>query len=284
MKYNRIDLLSLIFLLCPLFLLADPPQIFRLNNPDQVQVIREGSSLNAEQGMDLQEADELVTGPTGRALIRLPNSDTIQVGVDSRLQISRFFHDPDTGQIQARVELGEGELIGDLQTISQTPDSQFQIATLVGVAGIRGTQFRIFIRRNNNTRQLTARFSVASGNIDVEFTGLAADVAATVLTEVGAEEEVEVTGNIDPQTGEITNIEAVSEQPISQDSRNAISQAVQELQEASDQEDTTDQEDTDSEDTDEDQGQQDRQPIIVPDPDSDFVTPDINNPSPDNGN
>lgn len=251
MKSNRIWLSSLCLLLLTVSLHAALPEIYRVKNPDQVEVIREGDRISAERGMELQEADELVTGPAGRVLIRLPNSDTVQLGSDSRLEVSRYFHDPETSQIQARVELGEGELIGNLNTLKSTPDSHFQIATLVGVAGIRGTQFRILIRRDITTGRLSARFGVASGDVEVELSGLAAAAAETILAELGAEEEIEISGDVDPQSGEVTSIESVTEQPLSQDSRDAIEEAVREIQEeTTDDEDQSDDDQSDQSDDD----------------------------------
>jgi hypothetical protein len=108
-----------------------------------------GQPSRPVRGERLFAGDTLITGNNGRALLVFPGNETrLNVAPESRLVLNNLlFTAPsasDGGVNQTDLTLEYGDLVGRVRSLDRdNPNHRFHIRTAVGVAGIRGTTFRI---------------------------------------------------------------------------------------------------------------------------------------------
>lgn len=105
-------------------------------------------------GDTFQEGYTVVTGDDGRAVLVLSNGAAIVVEANTSLSVETLLQDPfppslgsfqtlsaDPSLSDTNLFLNYGEIVGKVKPLR--PGSNFEVSTPVGVAGVRGTTFRI---------------------------------------------------------------------------------------------------------------------------------------------
>ena len=124
---------------------TDPVTFFGSDN----QPLGKNSTI---PGMLLPDGAAVQTGPGGNALLLLSNGTVVTVSENTKMKISSFIQEPfedkglSVGDLQEEpssssvlVDLEVGDLV--VKTKKLNKKSNFEIASPVGTAGIRGTQF-----------------------------------------------------------------------------------------------------------------------------------------------
>jgi hypothetical protein len=201
------------------------------------KVTKDGSSIKIKNGDALTESDIVTTGKGSSVVLIFMNGSTVKLGADSRLAIDEFKMDPLAASVKVSdlkaeptvsktsLNLAYGELVGDVKHLNTSAGSYYNIKTPVGAAGIRGTQFRIVFRPTSDGKAFTFTLSTAEGL--VLFTGTTQGSGAPV--DVPLNQEVVVTGNVDPATGQITLLTPIATQPISAEAKQQIAVAVEQV-------------------------------------------------------
>ena len=121
----------------------------------------------------LASGTEIETGEGGEAILLLTNGSLVTVGPTTRLKISQFNQEPFEGtdeklseitnepsQSKILFDLDFGDLVVDVKKLDKK--SSFNVQSQLGVAGIRGTQYRILATSES------AQISVLEGKVSVE--------------------------------------------------------------------------------------------------------------------
>lgn len=202
-----------------------------------VQKISGGETVALKNGDTLTESDSVKTGANGGVVLVFMNGSTIKLGPTSLLRIDEFKMDPLAENIniaaltaeptvsKTRLELTEGELVGNVKTLNRAQGSEYSIRTPVGAAGIRGTTFRIVYRPTGNGKAFTFQLSTSEGV--VLFEGTATTAASGV--EVAGNQEIVMTATVNDETGEITVSAPESASPISPEAAQSLQSATIEL-------------------------------------------------------
>ena len=124
---------------------TDPVTFFGSDN----QPLGKNSTI---PGMLLPDGAAVQTGPGGNALLLLSNGTVVTMSENTKMKISSFIQEPfedkglSVGDLQEEpssssvlVDLEVGDLV--VKTKKLNKKSNFEIASPVGTAGIRGTQF-----------------------------------------------------------------------------------------------------------------------------------------------
>jgi ferric-dicitrate binding protein FerR (iron transport regulator) len=113
-------------------------QVSRLT--PQVQIDRAAQHIVAAVSDRVYWNDDLRSGPTGRAHITLKDGSQLNLGSDSSLRI--LLHD--AAQQQTSLDLLVGRLRGRINKLNK-PGARFEVHTPVGIAGLVGTDFSLFV-------------------------------------------------------------------------------------------------------------------------------------------
>jgi ferric-dicitrate binding protein FerR (iron transport regulator) len=133
----------------------------------QVQIDHASVTSIASTSTQVFWNDNLRSGPTGRARISLNDGSLLNLGSNSEMRVVQH----DAKAQQTTLDLAVGRMRGQVVKLTR-PGSKFEIRTPVGVAGLVGTDFSLFV-----TADYT-ELTVFSGI--VRFTPLAAGAAANV--------------------------------------------------------------------------------------------------------
>jgi len=125
----------------------------------------------ATENQFLSPGDSLVTGEDSDALLLLTNGTTLSVGANTTFELKAFYQDDfDAGKDKVEslkeeaspstvlIDLKVGDLVVDVKKLRKK--SNFDISTPLGVAGIRGTSFRLIALAEATT------LSVLTGRVD----------------------------------------------------------------------------------------------------------------------
>ncbi|RRJ96115.1 hypothetical protein Ga0100231_019430 [Opitutaceae bacterium TAV4] len=101
------------------------------------------------QGMILPVEGILTTGPDSRVLLRLPNDALVSLGANSEVELLGYHQAPDDNNAtetappasQTELKLRRGVLTNHVRKLKT--GSTYKINTSHGVAGVRGTTFRV---------------------------------------------------------------------------------------------------------------------------------------------
>jgi hypothetical protein len=106
-----------------------------------VHVEREGQRLAAVPGMNVRQADNLVTGADGAVGVTFLDNSRLSLGPGSTLAIDRYTFDSTThaGQFDASLKKGTLAVISG-RMVKQSPDAM-RVRTPSSVMGVRGTEF-----------------------------------------------------------------------------------------------------------------------------------------------
>ena len=132
------------------------------------------SSVNgtvASVNQFLSPGDSLETGKASDALLLLTNGTTLSVGANTTFELKAFYQD-DFNEGKAKVgsleeeassstvliDLNVGDLVVDVRKLKKK--SNFEISSPLGVAGIRGTSFRLSASADST------KLSVLNGRVD----------------------------------------------------------------------------------------------------------------------
>ncbi len=126
-------------------LLAGPAALAAVDGPMSVSFLRgeatvrqhEGAPSPLEEGSVLHEGDQVETGPAARMEILLGTGSIVRLGQRSRLELKAA--SSDATSFRARLTLGN--LWAKVQKL--LTGQRFQVETENGVAGVRGTEFRV---------------------------------------------------------------------------------------------------------------------------------------------
>lgn len=200
----------------------------------------DGQSVALTEGARLTETDTVVTSKNSSVVLVFANGSTIKLAPESKLAIDEFKMDPFEQDIKVselkseptrsktQLNLSYGELVGEVKKLNRESGSTYSIKTPVGAAGIRGTTFRIVFRPTGDGKAFNFTLSTAEG--EVLFAGTTGTVGEGVS--VPQDQEVVVTGEIDPATGAITLSAPVSATPLSPENAAAIQRAAGDIAQA----------------------------------------------------
>jgi hypothetical protein len=106
-----------------------------------VHVERAGQRLAAVPGMNVRQADNLVTGADGAVGVTFLDNSRLSLGPGSTLAIDRYTFDSTThaGQFDASLKKGTLAVISG-RMVKQSPDAM-RVRTPSSVMGVRGTEF-----------------------------------------------------------------------------------------------------------------------------------------------
>lgn len=113
-------------------------QVSRLT--PQVQIDRGSQHLVAGVSDRIYWNDDLRSGPTGRAHVTLKDGSQLNLGSDSSLRVVQH----DAAQQQTSLDLLVGRMRGRITKLNK-PGAKFEVHTPVGIAGLVGTDFELFV-------------------------------------------------------------------------------------------------------------------------------------------
>jgi hypothetical protein len=174
-------------LIAPLALPASEPRPY--GQIKAVKVCGEVTAIDAADGEEtplhngdlLYEGYTLVTGAQASVVLVFSNGSSVRLLPNSRLEISTFRQDlleadelapgglpAEPGSSETRLRLEYGETLHTVQKLRTDRGSSYEVATPVGAAGIRGTEFLTSFREDGDGPQ---RFSFATHEGRVVVTG-----------------------------------------------------------------------------------------------------------------
>jgi ferric-dicitrate binding protein FerR (iron transport regulator) len=106
----------------------------------QVQIDRASQHLVAAVSDRIYWNDSLRSGPTGRAHIALSDGSQLNLGSDSSLSILQH----DAQSQQTALDLLVGRMRGKITKLTR-PGAKFEVHTLMGIAGLVGTDFSLLV-------------------------------------------------------------------------------------------------------------------------------------------
>ncbi|EIQ00191.1 hypothetical protein OpiT1DRAFT_04733 [Opitutaceae bacterium TAV1] len=114
---------------------------------------KDGTVTTVTEGMALPVGARLVTGPESSVVVVLASGSSFRLGENTEVQLAKFVQTPFPGVLrkgeeepsesQTAIRLRRGELTSRVRKL-QT-GSTWEVQTPLGVAGVRGTVFRITI-------------------------------------------------------------------------------------------------------------------------------------------
>ena len=107
------------------------------------QVERGGARMAAVPGMQLRQADSIITGADGAVGITFLDNSLFSAGPNSVIAINRYRFDTTThaGEFDASVKRGTLAVVSG-KMVKQSPESM-RIRTPASIMGVRGTEFLI---------------------------------------------------------------------------------------------------------------------------------------------
>ncbi|MGD0908695.1 MAG: FecR family protein [Candidatus Acidiferrales bacterium] len=106
----------------------------------QVQIDRSSATSVADVSTQVLWNDDLRSGPTGRARIALNDGSLLNLGSNSEMRVVQH----DAKAQQTTLDLAVGRMRGQVVKLTR-PGSKFEIRTPMGVAGLVGTDFSLFV-------------------------------------------------------------------------------------------------------------------------------------------
>jgi hypothetical protein len=188
---------------------ALPPasaRVAAVSDPSATVLRGNGTSENLRPGLFIYEQDKI---STERATVSLVFSNGSQVTLtpDSELEVMTLRQAPfdaklgsygsldrDPSASATRLKLDRGDLVGNVKKLSS--NSSFEVQTRLGVAGVRGTVFRVSIRpvQVNGETQWVLSVATAQGNVVLTNVVLPDNSVSTEEVAVGDGEEAVVAG------------------------------------------------------------------------------------------
>jgi hypothetical protein len=108
-------------------------------------VIRGNQTINATDGLHLQQHDVLRTGADGRLGAILQDGTRIGLGPGTELSITTFDYEPASGKLGMVLRLVRGIMAYFSGRVSKLAPGSVTVETPVGVVGLRGTYMAVSI-------------------------------------------------------------------------------------------------------------------------------------------
>ncbi len=152
----------------------------RVRGPVSAENKRTGDKIGALKNNDrLTQYYSVHTGKGGSVVLVMSNGATVQLAEESDLDIEQFEQDPLADNVnmsnlteepgnttsKTRLKLARGELVGKVVHLHTDRGTEFEVATPVGAAGIRGTTFRIVFRPTGNGQAYQFQLSTSEGRV-----------------------------------------------------------------------------------------------------------------------
>jgi len=132
-------ILSLLFLLSPLFAMAAPASIGVVTEIEgEVQLLRENTFYEAGIGVEIFKTDAVVTGHDGQVQFDMVDGTNLRIGSDTRLRFSEYELDEQGNVVSAVVDVLSGWLRFAVSKLQE--NSTYNIDTPTMTIGIRGTE------------------------------------------------------------------------------------------------------------------------------------------------
>lgn len=157
-----------------------------------------GARAALSSGAILSAGDTVETGAGGSAILTFSNNATINISPNSSLNLETYNHtNPSvaTSTSTTRLKLNSGDVIGQVKGLRGA--SKFEVATQVGVAGIRGTIFRVSLQVVAG--QTIMRITNADGSVVISSANVSSIISPTSLN-VGQEAVI----TVDTASGTVT--------------------------------------------------------------------------------
>lgn len=168
-------------------------------------------------GAAVQEGQRIVTSSDSRVVLLFDNGSIFTVNENSSFDIQQFLVEPfniekvnynkitkEPSQSQTKVKVNKGTVLADIRKLNRS--SKMDIATPVGVAGIRGTKVKVTVSQNANG-SFNVNFSVPEGTISVNAPNgqtYTVGEGAQASPSGGPTNSLSFTAQVNPTTGEIT--------------------------------------------------------------------------------
>jgi hypothetical protein len=138
---------------------------------------RDSNGTVPTKGMNLAAGDTIVTGSGARAALAFSNGSLYEVAENSKFSVQEYLQEPWTFSVegwnaleseptksQTKVFLEYGELVGKVKQLDSA--SSMQVSTPLGVAGIRGTTFKVRVVRNPDGSPKSLTVMLVEGRVD----------------------------------------------------------------------------------------------------------------------
>jgi hypothetical protein len=108
-----------------------------------VHVEREGQRLEATPGMNVRQADRLITGADGSVGVTFLDNSLLSAGPGSVLEIEHYTFNSTThaGKFDATLKRGSLAVISG-KMVKQSPEAM-RVRTPASIMGVRGTEFLV---------------------------------------------------------------------------------------------------------------------------------------------
>lgn len=142
-------------------------RVMRLVGTATIQEDSSGKTVTLRPGDVLAEHYTLKTGPYSSVVLLFSNGSTLIIKAETELSISKFIQDPfqtnttymsqleaEPSQSQTTLKLNYGTLVGKVKPLNTEEGSTYDVATPIGIAGIRGTSFLLHVGKEEGTLQV----------------------------------------------------------------------------------------------------------------------------------
>ncbi len=163
----------------------------------KISLSSNGQTLRPSKGAILKQGHVIVTSPNSRASLAFENGAVMEVGSSSKFAIQEFQQAPwdvspeklaemktEPSKSKTSGFLEYGDIITGVKKLKS--ESQLDISTPIGTAGIRGTDFKTSSAKNSDGSPKSFTVSVATGEVGVRSAGgseavpVAAGLSSTV--------------------------------------------------------------------------------------------------------
>lgn len=128
--------------LAGLAMLAQSAEIGRIKTvKGAASVLRDGKTIPATPGFQLQTGDELRTGVDGAVGMTMSDNSIVSAGPNSSLSLDRFAFDTTTHQGRFDSSLKSGTLAVISGKIAKQSPEAMTVRTPSAILGVRGTEF-----------------------------------------------------------------------------------------------------------------------------------------------
>lgn len=157
-------------------------------NGNQADKAADGSGTELQvQGAELGIGSRVLTGQESYANVQFADGSILQIGPESIVQFDTLSAFRDTGMVDSRIRIDRGSGASTVES-QKGPGAVYRISTPLGVAAVRGTEFRT--RSENGTSFIetvggAVDFVAPTGKRSVERGfGLKADVSGVAVEEL----------------------------------------------------------------------------------------------------
>jgi len=164
-----------LLLLMSLSLFANIGNIMAIKGHADIK--REGSLLNATNGMVLEKGDNIITAKKSRVQVMLKDETVITVGENSSFSFVEYLYD-ETKNSKITMRANRGFFRSVTGHIGKLAPERFKVKTASATIGIRGTDF------SGNILGDREIFKCYKGVIFIEFKGVRKDLKAGMMAEI----------------------------------------------------------------------------------------------------